>query len=156
MVTMSPFFTPPRLSADAKRFTSRYSSQYVSVRLSPGSPSHSSAAFCRRGPCTWRSRQFTEALSLPPMNHLAKGGFQSSAFVHGLIQDSSFACFSQKRTGLRLASACSEPSLTRAFLTKSLDGGNFRPSLSSASMGSSRPVALAIDGSSFQWRSEER
>src|SRR5687768_13628503 len=78
------------------------------------------------------------------MNHLAKGGFQSSAFVHGFIHDSSLACFSQKRTGLRLASACSEPSLTRAFLTKSFGGRNFRPSLSSASMGSARPVAFAM------------
>ena len=57
------------------------------------------AAFVRRGPVTWRSRQLWETLSLPPTNHLAYGGFHSSAFRHGLNQSSAFASFSQKRTG---------------------------------------------------------
>ena len=46
----------------------------MSVRRSPGSPSQMIAALLRRGPRTWRSRQLTLALSLPPTNHFACGG----------------------------------------------------------------------------------
>ena len=74
------------------------------MRVSPGSPSQISAALVRRAVVTWRSRQLSETLSLPPTNHLAYGGFHSSAFFHGLNQCSSRARASQKRTGLRAAS----------------------------------------------------
>ena len=48
------------------------------MRRSPGSPSQMIAALLRRGPRTWRSTQLTLALSVPPTNHFACGGFQSS------------------------------------------------------------------------------
>jgi hypothetical protein len=77
----------------------------VRTRESPGSPSQISAAFVLRGPATWRSMQLYATLSLPPMNHLAYGGFHSSAFFHGLNQWSSRARCSQNFTGFRWASA---------------------------------------------------
>src|ERR1051325_8782336 len=132
MVTVSPFFTPWRLSAAANWFTSRQRSRYVSTRLSPGSPSQRIAALFLCAVSTGRSAQLSERLSLPPTNHLAYGSFHSSAFFHGFIQRSCFACFSQKRTGSRAASLWIDADLTSAFLTKSFGGGNFRPSLSSA------------------------
>ena len=59
----------------------------------------------RRGPVTWRSRQLSATLSLPPTNHFAYGGFHSSAFFQGLNQWSSLARCSQNLTGFRAASA---------------------------------------------------
>ncbi len=64
-----------------------------------------SAALFFLGPERWRSRQLTEALSLPPTNHFAFGGFQSRTFFHGLNQSSSFAKpaqnFSKSRSAFR-------------------------------------------------------
>ena len=48
------------------------------MRRSPGSPSQMIAALLRRAERRWRSRQLTLALILPPTNHFACGGFQSS------------------------------------------------------------------------------
>ena len=57
------------------------------------------AAFVRRTPVMWRSRQFTEAFSFPPTNHFACGGFQSRTFFHGLSHWSSFAQSAQNASG---------------------------------------------------------
>src|SRR6185436_18293760 len=143
MVTVSPFLTPCRRSAEANWFTSRQRSRYVSTRLSPGSPSQMMAALFLRGPSTCRSRQLSERLSLPPINHFAYGSFQSSVFFHGFIHRSCLACFSQNRTESRAASLETDGDLTRAFFTKSFGGGNFLPSFRSAWIGSACP-ALAI------------
>ncbi len=90
MATRSPRRTPRERSTLAHLFTCTYRSQYVSVRLSPGSPSNTSAALLRRAVPMWRSTQFTDALSFPPMNHCAWGGCQSSTCFQGVIH-SSFA-----------------------------------------------------------------
>jgi hypothetical protein len=49
------------------------------------------AALFLRHVRTWRSRQLTLALSLPPTNHFACGGFQSRTFVQGVLHSSSEA-----------------------------------------------------------------
>jgi hypothetical protein len=58
-----------------------------------------SAALLRRAPRTWRSTQLTLALSVPPTNHFACGGFQSSTLVHGVNHSSSWAKPAQKASG---------------------------------------------------------
>src|SRR3989339_1673940 len=105
MATRSPFLTPRPLSALANLLTSRYRSQYVRVLLSPGSPSHISAALFRRPFFTCRSRQLYEALILPPTNHLAKGGFHSRTLSHFSNQSSSSANFDQNASGSLFASS---------------------------------------------------
>ena len=76
----------------------------MSTRVSPGSPSQMIAALLRRqafSPSRCRSRQLYETFSLPPTNHFAKGGFQSSTFFQGVNQETcSFAICAQKRSGL--------------------------------------------------------
>ena len=74
----------------------RAAAPYVSVRVSPGSPSQMIAALFARAPRAWRSTQFTEALSSPSENHFARGGFHSSTFVNGFDHSSSRAHSAQK------------------------------------------------------------
>ena len=52
------------------------------VRVSPGSPSQWNATWSPRPAATWRSRQLSLTLSLPPTNHLAKGSSQSQIVSH--------------------------------------------------------------------------
>ena len=67
------------------------------VRVSPGSPSQWKATLSPRPAATWRSRQFSETLSLPPTNHLAKGSSHSQMVCHSSDQStSSAACRAQK------------------------------------------------------------
>src|SRR6187397_2761572 len=98
------------------------------------------AALLRRqafSPSRCRSRQLYETFSLPPTNHFANGGFQSSTFFQGLNQLTfSRAIFAQKRCGSRSPSARS--ALTSlgdqlARLTKSAEGLKTRFSRSSDS-----------------------
>ena len=58
------------------------------MRLSPGSPSQSSATLSPRA-ARCRSRQLAETFSSPPSNQRAQGRFQSSTLSHGLVQVSS-------------------------------------------------------------------
>ena len=51
------------------------------MRISPGSPSQIERGLVAARRATWRSRQLYEALSFPPTNHFAYGGFHSSTFV---------------------------------------------------------------------------
>src|SRR4051812_26500590 len=126
MRTRSPFFTLLRLSTLAKRQTSRWSCWYVSTRFSPGSPSHISAALFWRAVPRWRSRQFSETLSLPPTNHLAFGSFHSSTVVHFCCHLSSAASRAKNFSGFLIDSSyislyCARLWM-RAFLEKSLAG----------------------------------
>src|SRR5205823_4731510 len=67
--------------------------------FSPGSPSHKIAALFRRWVVRCRSRQFSERLICPPMNHFANGAFHSKTFRHGFCQESSFASRDQNLSG---------------------------------------------------------
>ena len=60
------------------------------------------AALLRRAPRTWRSTQLTLALSVPPTNHFACGGFQSSTCVHGATTRAPSAKPAQKASGSRV------------------------------------------------------
>jgi hypothetical protein len=71
----------------------------VRVRVSPGSPSHTIAALFLRQVSTWRSRQLSAMLSLPPTNHFALGAFHSRTRSHFRDQRSSSACSAQKLSG---------------------------------------------------------
>jgi hypothetical protein len=113
----------------------------VSVRTSPGSPSQTIAALVRRQECSpsrWRSRQLYETFSLPPTNHFANGGFQSSTFFQGLNQVTcSRAIFAQNRWGSR--APCARSALVAfavqlARFANSAGGRNTRFSRSSDSM----------------------
>src|ERR1044072_9051601 len=66
---------------------------------SAGSPSQINARRPLLPARIWRTRQFTEALSLPPRNHLACGGFHSSTRSHGVIHSSCFAEAGQYPSG---------------------------------------------------------
>src|SRR6185436_16199585 len=98
------------------------------------------AALLRRqalSPSRCRSRQLYETFSLPPTNHFANGGFQSSTFFQGLNQVTfSRAIFAQKRCGSRSPSARSSFTCLRdqlARLANSADGLKTRFSRSSDS-----------------------
>ena len=55
------------------------------VRVSPGSPSQWNATLSPRPASTWRSRQLSDTLSLPPTNHLAKGSSHSRTVSKSLV-----------------------------------------------------------------------
>ena len=65
------------------------------------------AALLRRAPLTWRSTQLTLALSVPPRNHLACGGFHSSTRDPGGNHSSPFAKSAQTASGTRPGRATS-------------------------------------------------
>src|SRR5882762_6386406 len=66
------------------------------------------AALLRNGPFRCRSRQFTLALSFPPTNHSANGGFQTQTFFHGRNQvSSSLAALPQNLSGFFSEALCS-------------------------------------------------
>ena len=85
-----------------------------------------SAALLRRAVRTWRSRQLTLTLSLPPTNHFAKGGFHSSTRFHGADHSSSRAKDSQKPSGSRSASSYTEALWTVALALNSADASMTR------------------------------
>src|SRR5438876_114488 len=92
------------------------------------------AALFLRGVSRCRSRQFSETLILPPMNHFANGSFQSSALLHFFCQTSSEASRAQNLSGrwidsryialylarllMRADAAKSFPGLKRRFSTR--------------------------------------
>src|SRR5271168_1357635 len=84
------------------------------------------AALLARAVPRWRSRQFSETLSLPPTNHLAKGDFQSRTRVHFWFQRSSEASRAQNLSGLsmdsRYISRYWAMLLMRACFTKAGEG----------------------------------
>src|ERR1041384_8080607 len=59
------------------------------------------AALFLRQVATWRSRQFSERLSTPPRNHLAKGAFHSTTLSQRRDQRSVSAWRAQKPSGSR-------------------------------------------------------
>ena len=76
------------------------------VLVSPsGSPTQWKATLSPRPSATWRSTQFTQALSRPPTNHSENGGSHSSTFVHGWSHCSHFACSAHQASGSSAASA---------------------------------------------------
>src|SRR5579862_3316403 len=103
-----------------------------------------SAALFLFGPCIWRSTQLTEALSVPPRNHRACGGFHSSTVCHGDIHSSVAALDAQYVSGSRAAASETPASLTCACARKFAGGGKERVSVRSTSM------------SDMGWREETR
>src|SRR3954468_21554195 len=86
------------------------------------------AALLRRAPRTWRSTQLTLALSVPPRNHFACGGFHSSTCVHGVNHSSSDANDAQNASGSLSARAYTPSSLMVALARNCFEGGNVRSS----------------------------
>src|SRR5919205_1835436 len=80
---------------------------------------------------TCRSRALYAALTSPPTNHFANGGFdQSSASSKSLLQDSSSrACLAQN-AGRSAAASWYSSAFTTALAAKSSDGANLRFSCS--------------------------
>ena len=116
--------TPSDFRTFANFETSACSSRYVNVRTSPGSPSQISAGLSPRV-ARCRSRQLDEALSFPPTNHFAYGGFHSSTVSHFVCQSSCSAHAAQIRLAVgdvvhRLGS------FALALRRKSSDGGKLR------------------------------
>src|SRR5690349_11961218 len=74
----------------------------------------------------WRSTQLTEALSVPPTNHLTCGGVHSSTRLHGVDHSRSPAIFAQNASGSLSASAYSSVDETCALRRNSAGGSNFR------------------------------
>src|ERR687897_905306 len=91
------------------------------------------AALLRRPFLTWRSTQLTEAFSWPPRNHCAFGASHSSSFVHGFDHSTPLDISAQNASGSLLARSYSS-CLAAAFAAKSAGGGNFRLSVSRASI----------------------
>src|SRR3954447_26327394 len=85
-------------------------------------------------------------LSLPSLNHLKKGGFESSSASVGSSNQSSssVACFSHHAGGSFSASSCIDRSVTRASLTKSSGGSNRSWSRRSPSSRSRVPSSVAM------------
>src|SRR5436189_2171223 len=109
-------------------------------RTSPGgSPSQINATRPLLPARTCRSRQFTDALSLPPRNHLACGGFHSSTRSHGRLHSSCFAQSAQYPSGSRRARSYGVMSRTSAWAVKVSGGGKQRGSSRSVSI---RSVAI--------------
>jgi hypothetical protein len=71
----------------------------------PSSPTQWYAIRSPLPAATCRSRQLCEALSLPSLNHLAQGGFQSSTVSQGSNQSSSLAHFSHQASKSASASS---------------------------------------------------
>ena len=90
---------PSFLSTFANLQTSRCSSAYVSLRVSPGSPSHRIAVRSPNPAARLRSRQLYETFVLPPANHWANGSFQTSALSNGLNQCNSLRARSAQNFG---------------------------------------------------------
>src|ERR1035437_8847170 len=88
----------------------------------------------RAGPRAWRSKQFAAALSLPPVNHVALGGGQSSPFVNGAIHSIAPAIRSQYASGSRSASATTLGLLMNARARNASGGGKDRFSVRRTSM----------------------
>ena len=112
--------------------TSRCNCRYVSVRVSPGSPSQRMAAWLPRlSRCL--SRQFSDALMRPAPNHVTSGISPERTVSNGCCQCSSSRARSpQNPAGSSLArcqraSYCSSEPM-RAKREKSAGGGNVRPS----------------------------
>src|ERR1041385_3083815 len=91
-----------------------------------GSPSQTSARRPARPARPWRSRQFTDALILPPTNHFALGGFQSRTWVQGLIPSSCFAQSAPYPSGSRRPFSYGVVSWTWALALKPSGGGKRR------------------------------
>ena len=105
------------------------------VRVSPGSPSQWNATLSPRPAATWRSRQFSETLSLPPTNHFANGSCQSRIVCHGCDHCTSSAAWrAQKPSSSRAASSYRKVPTTSASALNDSDGGNVRFSAIRASM----------------------
>src|SRR2546427_19621 len=107
--------------------------------LSPGSPSHISAALSRREVPRCRSRQLSEMLILPPTNHCACGGFHFKTVSHFRNQCNSLSAKrAQNSSGSALASARNASSsaidLICACSANALAGGKTRASCCSHSM----------------------
>ena len=67
------------------------------VRVSPGSPIQWYATLSPSPLATCRSTQFSDTLSVPPVNHLANGRSHSSVVLKGVRQvRRSRASFAQK------------------------------------------------------------
>src|SRR4051812_4174060 len=92
------------------------------------------AALLRRHEPMCLSMQFTDTLSLPPVNHFACGGFQSSTLLHFFDHCSCEACSAQNASGSFSACACRPPSETCAADRKAEEGANFLFSVSRASI----------------------
>src|SRR5260370_24213435 len=96
------------------------------------------AALLGRWVVRCRSRQFSERLSFPPMNHFAKGAFHSRTFRQGFCQESSFASRDQNLSGCLIDSRymrryCAR-FLIRAFCANSFAGLKTRFSFKCDSM----------------------
>src|SRR3954462_13593701 len=146
MPTTSPASTPPDFRTLANRWTSAWSSAYVTSRSSPSSPRQWNATRSPLPASTWRSRQLYETLSLPSLNHLKNGGLESSraSFGSSNQSSSSVVCFSHHAGGSFSASSCIDMSVTRASLTKSSGGSKRSGSRRSPSSRSSVPSSVAI------------
>src|SRR5207244_9875835 len=96
------------------------------------------AALFLRQVSTCRSRQFSDRLRVPPVNHFAKGGVHSNTRSHLFDQRSVSACSAQKPSGsLRLRAYSSRYSArlrTCAAWAKAGGGGKTRASFSAVSM----------------------
>ena len=94
MVTRSPFLTPNDFKTLASFLTCSNISPYVIFLSVPSSPSHKIAVLSDFDFwCT--SKALYDALSFPPTNHFAKGGFHCRVLLHGSNQDKDFAHSSQ-------------------------------------------------------------
>ena len=91
--------------------------------MSPGSPSQTMAALFPRPSRTWRSTQFSQALSLPPRNHFAWGGFHCRTRRQGFRQRSRRASFSQWRRRAASPFGKAEAARTRAWADHHFGGG---------------------------------
>src|SRR6478736_4739522 len=95
---------------------------------SSGSPTQWSATLSPLPASTWRSTQLTEALMVPPTNHLAKGGsVQSRTWSHFRPQSSRSAASAQNASRSASARAYAS-SLTLAAAAISAGGSKRRSS----------------------------
>ena len=100
--TRSPFFTPRLFSTFAHRHTSSSSSAYEYGFDDPGSsPSQISATRSPRPCATCRSRQFSDAFSLPPSNQRTRPSAKSQSRTrsHFARQSRRSAAPAQKPSG---------------------------------------------------------
>ena len=113
------------------------------------------AALFLFGPSQWRSTQLYEALSWPPTNHLANGGFQSSTLSQGLNQSSASACSAQKPSGSSLARFQSAWYCSRlemwACRANSGGGGKTRVSFRTLVIDPPPGSAVMVAGSAVAW-----
>src|SRR5919107_448345 len=95
---------------------------------SSGSPTQWIATLSPLPASTWRSTQLTEALRVPPTNHLANGGLdQSRTWSHFWPQSSRSAASAQKLSRSESARAYAS-SLTLALAARSAGGSKRRSS----------------------------